>query len=400
MPATTLEIPQFPMARRHPLDPPPQYRELGAKQRVFRVRTPRDEEVWVVSHHDDARAVLSDRRFSSDPRTPGFPTYVTGDVPPPPGFFLQQDPPDHSRLRRSVTREFVTNRMQALRPDMQRLLDELIDAMTAAGTSGDLVAELAYPMASGVICDLLGVPFEDHTTFVSLTDTVLDRSSSPEASERAAMELMAYFDGLVTAKEREPADDVFGRMVTQASDGAKTSHAELVGLAALLLLSGYDTMAQMIGLGVLTLLEHPAQLDELRRRPSLYPRAVEELLRFLSINHSGLPRAATADVTIGGRQIRAGDGVIVMLNEANRDEQAFERPDAFDIHRPLTPRHVAFGHGFHKCIGLALARVELATVFEGLFARLPGLRLARPLEELRFRDDMVLYGVRELPVQW
>lgn len=396
---STLDIPQFPMPRSHPLDPPPQYRDLGAKQRVFQVQMPRGKLAWVVTHFEDVRAVLSDRRFSSDPRTPGFPTYITGEVPPPPGFFLQQDPPDHSRLRRSVTREFVTNRMEALRPGMERLLGELIDDMIAGGSSGDLVAQLAYPMASTVICDLLGVLYEDNVTFVSLTDTVLDRSSPPETAEKAAMELMVYFDRLVTAKELEATDDMFGRLVTRAGGGT-TTHAELVGLAALLLLSGYDTMAQMIGLGALTLLEHPKQLAELRRKPSLYPQAVEELLRYLSINHSGLPRAATADVTIGGEEIRAGDGVLVMLNAANRQEVVFEHPNTFDIHRPATRKHVAFGHGFHKCIGLALARVELCTVFAGLFARLPTLRLDRPLEELRFRDDMVLYGVRELPVQW
>jgi cytochrome P450 len=236
--------------------------------------------------------------------------------------------------------------------------------------------------------------------FVALTDTVLNRASTAEQAQQAAIELMAYFDRLVTAKEAQADDnDILGRLVAQLGEG-RLNHVELVGLAALLLLSGYDTMAQMIGLGVLVLLEHPDQLADLRADPSLYPQAVEELLRYLSINHAGLPRAATEDVVVGGQQIKAGDGVLVMINAANRDATQFEAPDVFDIHRDAPQSHVAFGHGFHKCIGLTLARVELSTVFAGLFSRLPNLRLDRPVTDLPYRHDMVLYGVRELPVTW
>lgn len=394
----TSVVPEFPMARSHPLDPPPQYRSLSREQPVLQVRTPRGL-AWLVTRHEDCAAVLTEPSFSSDPRTPGFPSYMSGDVPPPPGFFLQLDPPDQSRLRRLVTREFLVSRMEALRPRMQEVLDELIDRMLARGKSAELVADLAYPMAATMICELLDVPMEDQEIFVGLTDTVLDRSSSPEETTRAAEELMAYFDRMVTAKKQDPKDDLFGRLIQQER-AERLSHDELVGLAALLLLSGYDTMAQMIGLGVLTLLEHPDQLADLRADAALMPAAVEEMMRYLSINHSGLPRAATKDVVIGGQQIKAGDGVLVMLNAANRDESVFADPDVFDIHRPAVNRHIAFGHGFHKCIGLTLARVELTTVFAGLFDRIPGLRAPRAIDELPFRHDMVLYGVRELPIEW
>ncbi|WP_019071568.1 cytochrome P450 [Streptomyces hokutonensis] len=396
----TATLPEFPMPRTHPLDPPPQYRVLGAEHPVFQVRTPRGDTAWVVTRHEDVRAVLTDRAFSSDPRTPGFPTYVTGDVPPPAGFFMQADPPDHGRLRRSVTREFLINQMEALRPTMRRILDRLVDDLTADGAeSADLVRHFALPMAAMTICEILGVPFEDHVLFVSLTDTVLDRTTPPEEAVKAAVELMGYFDRLVTAKEARPSEDMFGRMVTRSAEGG-LNHEELVGMAALLLLAGYDTMAQMIGIGTVTLFEHPGQLAELKQDPTLLPGAVEELLRYLSINHAGLPRAATEDVVVGGQRIRAGDGVLVMLNAANRDESVFEHADTFDIHRENTGRHVAFGHGFHKCVGATLARVELTEVFGGLFERLPGLRPVKPIEELPFRHDMVLYGVRELPVTW
>ena len=396
----TATLPEFPMPRTHPLDPPPQYRVLGAEHPGFQVRTPRGDTAWVVTRHEDVRAVLTDRAFSSDPRTPGFPTYVTGDVPPPAGFFMQADPPDHGRLRRSVTREFLINQMEALRPAMRRILDRLVDDLTADGAeSADLVRHFALPMAAMTICEILGVPFEDHVLFVSLTDTVLDRTTPPEEAVKAAVELMGYFDRLVTAKEAQPSEDMFGRMVTRSAEGG-LNHEELVGMAALLLLAGYDTMAQMIGIGTVTLFEHPGQLDELKQDPTLLPGTVEELLRYLSINHAGLPRAATEDVVVGGQRIRAGDGVLVMLNAANRDESVFEHADTFDIHRENNGRHVAFGHGFHKCVGATLARVELTEVFGGLFERLPGLRPVKPIEELPFRHDMVLYGVRELPVAW
>jgi cytochrome P450 len=396
----TSTVPDFPMARTYPLDPPPQYRELSREQPVVQVRTPRGL-AWLVTRYEDSTAALTDTSFSSDPRSPGFPSYMTGDVPPPPGFFLQLDPPDQTRLRRLVTREFLVSRMEALRPSMQRILDTLIAAMLASGPPADLISQLAFPMAATVICELLSVPYEDNEKFVSLTDTVLDRSTPPEQTSIAAQQLMAYFDRLVTAKEqaRDRPDDLFGRLIEHRVDGA-ISHEELVGLAALLLLSGYDTMAQMIGLGVLTLLRHPDQLAQVRADPSLIPAAVEEMLRYLSINHSGLPRAATRDTVIGGQQIKAGDGVLVMLNAANRDDAVFDLPDTFDIHRAAVNRHIAFGHGFHKCIGLSLARVELSTVFAGLFRRVPTLRLNADLEDLPFRHDMVLYGVRELPVQW
>lgn len=396
----TSTVPDFPMARTHPLDPPPQYRELSREQPVVQVRTPRGL-AWLVTRYEDSTAALTDTSFSSDPRSPGFPSYMTGDVPPPPGFFLQLDPPDQTRLRRLVTREFLVSRMEALRPSMQRILDTLIGTMLASGPPADLISQLAFPMAATVICELLSVPYEDNEKFVSLTDTVLDRSTPPEQTTIAAQQLMDYFDRLVTAKEqaRDRPDDLFGRLIEHRVDGT-ISHEELVGLAALLLLSGYDTMAQMIGLGVLTLLRHPDQLAQVRADPSLIPAAVEEMLRYLSINHSGLPRAATRDTVIGGQQIKAGDGVLVMLNAANRDDAVFDLPDTFDIHRAAVNRHIAFGHGFHKCIGLSLARVELSTVFAGLFRRVPTLRLNADLEDLPFRHDMVLYGVRELPVQW
>ncbi|HKY38966.1 MAG TPA: cytochrome P450 [Polyangiaceae bacterium] len=202
---------------------------------------------------------------------------------------------------------------------------------------------------------------------------------------------------VITEKERAPGADLLGRLI---SDPARqVSHPEFVGLAALLLLAGYDTMAQVIGLGTVTLLLHPDQLTEFLTKPELGENMVEEMVRYLTVNHAGLPRVAVADVEISGQLIRAGEGVLVMLNAGNRDEAAFQNPDAFDIHRDVH-HHVGFGHGLHKCIGAPFARAELEIVFCTLFRRIPTLRLLQPVEELPFRHEMVLYGLHALSVGW
>ena len=393
-----LEIVQLSVPREHPLHPPPAYRELTAGRRVVKARTPRGDEAWLVTRFDDVRAVLLDSRFSSDPRSRGFPSYLAIDGPPLPGFFMQSDNPHHSRLRGAVSREFITARVEALRPRMQQILDQLLDAMLAKGGSAELIQELALPMAARVICAFLGVPPGDVDQVKSYVDVVLDRTQLPEQVTSAGLHMMQYFFQLIEDKERAPGDDMVSLLITGSPDNG-VERSEMIGLVSLLLLGGYDTMVQMIGLGVLTLLEHPPQLAELAADHRLVPGAVDELLRFLTVNHAGLPRAALADVVIGGQQIRAGDGVLVMLNAANRDPAIFPEPDTFDIHREAK-RHLAFGYGLHKCIGLTLARTELEMVFSGLFTRLPGLHLTRPIQSLSFRHDMVLYGVNELPVAW
>lgn len=396
---TTQSLPPLPVARSCPFDPPAEYRRFRFESPVTKIRTPRGDPAWVVTRLEDVREVLNDRRFSSDPRKPGFPSYLTGDVPPPPGFFMQTDAPEHTRLRRTVTKEFLTRHVEALRPKMQSVVDAFVDRLTSLEPPADFVGAFAVPVAAAIICELLGVPCEDHPFIQDRTDTVLNRSSTPEQTQTAAIELMGYFDRVITRKEGESSDDLLGRLVAQAKHEGQPSHQELVGIAALLLLGGYDTMAQVIGLGVVTLLRHPDQLERFLADASLGEGLCDELVRYLSVNHAGLPRVATQDVELGGQQIRAGEGVLVMVNSANRDEAVFGNPDAFDIHRQCR-HHVGFGHGIHKCIGANFARAELEIVFRTLFTRLPSVHLAAPLEELAFRHEMVLYGLHKLPVAW
>lgn len=395
----TSEIPVLSLARTCPFDPPPEYKQFRAEHPITKVKTPRGDTAWLVTKYDDIRKILTDKRFSSDPRTPGFPTYVTGDIPPPPGFFLQADAPDHTRLRAAVTKEFLNASIELLKPRMQEIFDSALDDMLKMTPPVDLGEALAIPVASQVICELIGVPQKDHAFVKEKTDIVLDRSQPPQETENAAVALMTYFDRIITEKEKAPTDDLFGRLIVDTRDTDTVSHQELVGLAALLLLSAYDTMALAISLGTVILLEHPQQLADLMNDASLADKLVDELVRYLSINHTGLPRAALDDVEIGGQLIRKGDGVLVMINSGNRDEQAFQNPDNFDIHRKERS-HVGFGHGLHKCLGVHYAKAELSIAFLTLFRRVPSLRVAVPIDELTFRDEMVLYGLKKLPVTW
>lgn len=391
------DLPPLPTTRIQPFDPPPEYKRFRAEAPAVRVRTPRGTPAWLITRLQDIRSVLTDKRFSSDPRQPGYPSYLTGDVPPPPGFFMQMDAPDHTRLRSLVSREFLVKHVETMRPQMQHIVDTWIDSLLAQTPPVDLVKAFALPVASTIICELLGVAYDDHTFFQSRTDAILSRSSTAAQSEAAAIELMTYFDRVITEKEKAPGTDLLGRLL---SDPARqVSHQEFVGLAALLLLAGYDTMAQVIGLGTVTLLLHPDQLAELLDKPESAVNMVEELVRYLTVNHAGLPRVALADVEVGGQLIRAGEGVLVMLNAGNRDDTAFANPDAFDIHRDAH-HHVGFGHGLHKCIGAPFARAELEIVFRTLFRRIPTLHLIKPVEELPFRHEMVLYGLHALPIGW
>jgi cytochrome P450 len=394
----TENLQPLPMTRTCPFDPPAEYKQLR-KQPLYKIKTPRGDAAWLITRYEDARAVLTDERFSSDPRTPGFPSYINGNVPPPPGFFMQADDPDHKRLRSAVTKDFLVSHVNELRPKIQQIFDNVLDSMLLKGPPVNFVEVLAIPVASQVICELLGVPIEKYTLVKNLTDTVLDRTRSAQEAEAAAIKLMAYFDQIITEKEKIPTNDLLSRLVTEAAKNGQPSHEELVGIAALLLLGGYDTMALAMGLGLVVLLQHPDQLSQFLDGSAPSSAIVDELLRYVTINHAGLPRAATEDIEIGGQMILSGEGVLVMLNSANRDENIFENPDMFNINRK-EQNHLGFGHGFHKCLGIHLAYAELEIAFRTLFQRLPSLRLLKDVDELSFRHEMVLYGLKELFISW
>lgn len=393
------QIPLLPAKRVCPFNPPPEYKKLRINQPISRVRTKRGDVAWLVTRYEDICQILVDKRFSSDPTKPGFPTYITGKVPPPPGFFLQADAPDHTRLRQAVTQDFLAAQVKKLRPRMQEIFDDALEKMLTMKPPVDFVKVLAIPVASRIICELLGVPFEYYDFIKEQTDIVLNQGQAAIETEKAAVVLMDCFAKIVTEKIKYPTDDLLGHLILNAKTSGQPSHQELTGLAALLLLSAYDTMALIMSLGVVVLLEHPDQLSDFLKDPTLGAVLVHELARYLTINHSGLPRTALENVEVGGQLIQAGEGVILMLSSGNRDEAVFKDADNFDIYRK-EHRHLGFGHGIHKCLGIHFAQVELQVAFSTLFKRVPSLRLATTKDKLVFRHEMVLYGLKTLPVTW
>ncbi|GGV82425.1 MULTISPECIES: cytochrome P450 [Streptomyces] len=389
-----------------PFDPPEGLDRLRIEEPLSKVALDDGSWAWLATRWADVRAILGDSRFSSDTNTPGYPiSGMTGGGPRPGATrgFIRMDPPEHTRLRRMVTRDFMVKRVEELRPTLQRLTDELCDAMERLDRSEhpvDLVKALALPLPSLAISLLLGVPYADHETFQRLTGALLSRNISEEDRGAARTELLAYIDGLVESKKAEPGDDILSRLVTERYAQGELTHEDLVAFAVLLLVAGHETTANMIGLSALTLMLDQDTAGRLRENPSLIRGAVEELLRFHSIIRNGPRRAALEDVEVGGQLIRKGEGVIVAVPSANRDEDVFPDAGRLDICRPNAQHHVAFGYGIHQCLGQALARAELQVVITTLLRRFPTMRPAVPLEEIPFRTDMVIYGCHSLPVTW
>ncbi|MEV6039683.1 cytochrome P450 [Nonomuraea sp. NPDC052116] len=391
---------ELPVERGCPFTPPAAYERLREQAPISKVRLAGGGEAWWVSGHEEARAVLVDGRFSSDKRKDGFPLFTLDaatlqQLRSQPPLMLGMDGAEHSAARRAVIGEFTVKRLAALRPRIQDIVDHFIDDMLAADQRPvDLVQALSLPVPSLVICELLGVPYSDHDFFQSRTTMMVSRTSM-EDRRRAFADLRAYIDDLVTRKEFEPGDDLFGR---QRQEGT-LDHASLVSLAFLLLTAGHETTANMISLGVVGLLSHPEQLALVTADPGRTPMAVEELLRYFTIADGVTSRLATEEVEIGGVSIKAGEGVIVSMLSANWDPAVFKDPGELDVERGAR-HHLAFGFGPHQCLGQNLARMELQIVFDTLFRRIPTLRLAAPAEDLPFKTDAVIYGVHELPVTW
>lgn len=294
-----------------------------------------------------------------------------------------------------MTGDFLVKRIEQLRPRIQRIVDEALDAMIAKGQPADLVADFAFPVPSLVICELLGVPYDDHEYFQELSRRLLDSTAGPGAVAEALDALTDYMAQLAASKKGEP-DGIVARLATRDD----LTPEEVASNSVLLLLAGHETTANMTSLSVLALLQNPEQLARLRAEPELTRGAVEELLRYLTIVHNGVPRTALEDVEFDdGLQVRAGEGVLAMLGAANRDEELFGDGDRLDIGRDAR-RHLAFGFGVHQCLGQPLARVELQIALATLLRRLPELRLAIPFEDVRFRTSALIYGLHELPVAW
>jgi len=396
-------LPLFPF--RSPADDPFQpvtgADRAGLDGPVSRVRLPTGGWTWLVTRHADVRQLLRSEAFSADTYQPGFPLLR----PAPPnvpenrrGGFIRMDGDEHQRLRRMLTAEFMIKNIRRIEPLIGDVVDAALDDLAAAGPPADLIEHFALPVPSLVICHLLGVPYADHDFFQTRSRVLLDRAAPPERTRAAIADLRGYLAGLID--DGPKGDSLLRRLITERVDTGELAVGELIGMALLLLIAGHETTANMIGLSTLLLLQHPQHLAALRDDPAMADSLVEELLRYLTIVRTGLPRVALRDTEVGGQPIRAGEGVTALLSLANRDDSAFAGdPESFDPYREAH-QHVAFGFGVHQCIGQPLARAELKVALVRLARRFPGLRLAADPATLPARDMSIVYGLAELPVGW
>lgn len=398
-------IPDYPMSRSRecPFAPPPVARELGRSRPLNRVRIWDGSTPWLVTGYSEYKTLMADPRVSVDDRRPGFPHWNEGMraiKDSRPRSLFTSDGDEHTRYRRMLTKPFTYKRVDALRPVIQKSTDEHIDRILEGPKPVDLVDALALPIPTLMISEMLGVPYEDHEFFQKYASINVDRFATKEQAAEGRERLARYMVDLIKKKLEAPAEDMVSDIAERIRSG-EIDMKEAAQLGTGLLIAGHETSANMISLGTLALLDNPEQLALLRDTddPKVVANAIEELLRYLSIIQNGQRRVAVADIEISGVSIRAGDGLIFDLAPANWDENAWDEPEALDFGRRAST-HLAFGFGPHQCVGQQLARVELQIVFRTLAQRIPGLRLAVPIDDIEFKDDRLAYGIYRLPVTW
>lgn len=385
--------------RSHPFNPPDVFGELRMRSPLSKVTMWDGREVWLITRYEDVRFILRDNRFSADKFNPGFPVQSAGRVGARRGM-SRMDDPRHREIRSMLTDDFLAGRIDELRPDIERIVTTQIDHLLEATRPVDLHQTFSLPVPSQMISELLGVPHAEQRLFQACTKVLVSATVTKEEFSTADDELYALCMRLLNQREAEPTDDLLGRLVTREVRTGRLSHEEGYEVAKLLILAGHESTSNMISLGTLTMLLKPDWFRAMRTQPDVAANAVEELLRYHTPQHDGLPRVATEDVLVNGTLISAGDGVILLLSSGNRDESVFDDPDKIDMERDGAQRHLSFGDGIHRCLGQWLARAELQIAFSALANRIPTLRLAVPLEELSFNEDSHVFGVRELPVTW
>ncbi|MGC7094794.1 cytochrome P450 [Amycolatopsis lurida] len=382
--------------RRNGLDPVPELGRLRESEPISKVDIPFGVNVWLVSGYEEAKVVLADStRFSNDFNNLVGEGGASADANP--GGLGFADPPVHTRLRKLLTPEFTMRRLSRLKPGIARIIEERLDAIAEASAHGpvDLVQEFALPIPSLVICELLGVPYEDREAFQHLSVSRFDLFSGAEASFGAISESLEYLLGVVRKQRENPGDGLLGQIIKEHGD--EVDDRELAGLADGVLTGGFETTASMLALGALVLLQDQDTFKRIHDDDTAINGFVEEALRHLAVVQAAFPRFAREDLEIGGVRISQGDVVVVSLSGANRDPKFGPALEDFDAFRSPTS-HVAFGHGVHRCIGAELARMELRAAYPALVRRFPELRMAVPAQELAFRKVSVVYGVESLPV--
>ncbi|MFJ4654450.1 cytochrome P450 [Nocardia sp. NPDC088792] len=392
--------------RRYPfaadgLDTNPIYAKLRREEPVSRVRLPYGGAGWLVTRYEDAKLVLADPRFSRAVTVGREDTPRATPQPPQSASLLSMDPPEHSRLRKLVAKAFSSRRVERLRPRVQQIVDRQLDEIVRCGPPADLVQGLASPLSLTVIFEILGVPPQGQRRFLELADSQMSTTAhTREQRDAARAELEEYLAESVAERREHPTDDLLGALVCARDDDDRLTEAEMVDLAILLLVAGYETTANQIANFTYTLLSDSKQWESLCARPELVPGAVEELLRYVQLASGALfPRAAVEDVTVGGVVVRAGETVFVDTQSAGRDEAVYEHPEELDLTREHHP-HMAFGYGPHYCVGAQLALLELHVAMSSLLRRFPGLHLAVPPADIPWKPGLFFRGPQALPVSW
>lgn len=390
----------FPLPAPDPLEPAPEYAKLRESEPVAPLTLPTGHRAWVITRHEHVRQVMADPRFSkaalTSPDAPRLLPVAKGSK-----SIFTMDPPEHTRLRKLVTKAFTARHMEKLRPRVQEITDQLLDAMAADDQPADLIAHLAQPLPITVICELLGVPLADQDRFRVWSDVMLSVSAhSSDAVMEARIGLNGYLTELIATKQAAPADDLLTHLIEAREEDDRLSEEELLAFGHTLLVAGYHaTTGEVVG-ALITLLRKPDLWQQLLADPSLVPSAVEELLRYsVAGGGAGAMRIATEDMELGGATIRKGDAVLPAITSANRDAAVFDSPDEVDLGRETNP-HLTFGHGLHHCLGAQLGRIELQVALASLVERFPGLHLAVPADELEWVTGMAFRRPLALPVAW
>jgi len=395
-------LPALPLPREWelPLDPPPDYAELRAGSRVVRVACPTGLSAWLVADYAGVREVLGDgRRFSA---RPGQAAHVLAAFDPdaPVDSFVRRDGPEHVRIRRNFAPQLShARRLTELRPLVEGITDRAITRMLASPQPYPLHSSFSTAITTDVIAELIGVPDEQRHLLREAAQALFTATTTVDELQSALAPLFGYLYEVVATRRARPGDDVLSRMILQgASSDRPLTDAELVEMNAALLIAGFDTTASMITYGLVALLNTPGEWAKLVADPGLAPTATEELVRYLGVG-MGLLRQATEDTVLGDQKIDAGDYVVVAVQSGNRDAALYPDAEVLDVARK-PGAHIGFGHGAHACVGQQVARLELTTVLRALATRVPGLRIAVPLDEIEWKRDSVVRGPVELPVAW
>ena len=393
--------PRCPM---HPLDPPPELMRMSAEGGATRIRQWNGVDAWVFTRYEDVKGALVDKRLSADPTRPGFPekSAAYSQILGKDRNLRTMDDPEHATQKRMLLQDFSVKRVEEMRPAIKARVESSLDAMIKRGPPSEFVSDFALSIPTMVICEILGIPYKDRDFFSVLSQDCVSSEVTAEVAAKAGKELYNYLDDLMSQKDKQPENDLLSRLVVEQLRAGLLTRKDAVELARLILIGGHETTANMIALSTLALLQNPDQLELLKANgdPAFLSNAVDELFRFVSVTHNGRRRVAVEDVFVGKQLVKAGEGVILLNNVADRDELIFPGADKLDLTRKNANTHLAFAAGIHRCLGATLSKCEMELVHSAIWKRLPNFALAVPFEQLQFNEGATVFSIKAMPVTW